>query len=88
MESYDPRNPIVKATEDESDEVAGHRFVAMNPAETPESATEAPAGDDDAEVEGHRVIAMNPVEAAEAATEGSADDESAEVQGHRRPIAM
>ena len=55
MESYDPRKPIIKATEDdETDEVQGHALIdPEQPSEVDARTTEAEQ-DGASEVEGHR----------------------------------
>jgi hypothetical protein len=59
MESYDPRKPIIKATEDEMDDVQGHFKPARGTEEPIERRYRATEGSDendevDPEVEGHR----------------------------------
>ena len=54
MESYDPRKPIIKATDDETDEVHGHSLI--DPEQEPVEATDLETNVEeviDPEVEGH-----------------------------------
>ncbi len=69
MNSYDPRTPIIKATEDEQDEVSGHIRHARGPLQEPVDGSRFETDDvpevekrlsaiededDDPEVEGNR----------------------------------
>ncbi len=68
MESYDPRKPIIKATEDDEPEVEGHRLSRINPEQA-------------AEVESHHLKGKD--ERIARATEESAADHEPQVEGHR-----
>jgi hypothetical protein len=83
MESYDPRRPIIKATEDEIDEVHGHALIDSEPPHGCSRRVIEGNGVD--EVAGHLLTALNPEQGASEplhATEDASEDGDG-VEGHR-----
>jgi len=84
MESYDPRKPIIKAKDEEMDEVQGHIRRMLDPEQEPAEAIrfEADGAGDDDQVEGHFRRMLDPDVIARAT--GDDEDDDPEVEGHLR----